>query len=73
MIVLLCLTTSSAAAANCKPIDRDATINQILSSNPGSKVLKVAEHTDNDGCEILKIRILVDGTVKAITVDAKGA
>ena len=31
-------------------------------------MLKIAEHTNEDGCMELQIRILVDGTVKAITI-----
>ncbi len=58
--------------AKCQPIDREKSISNILERNPGSKVLKIAEHTDDAGCAMLKIRILVDGTVKAVTVNPKG-
>lgn len=73
LVALLALTAAGAGmTAKCQPIDREKSISKILDSNPGSKVLKVAEQTDEDGCAMLKIRILVDGTVKAVTVNSKG-
>lgn len=63
---------STGMTAKCEPIDREKSISRILERNPGGKVLKIAEHTGKDGCARLKIRILVDGTVKAVTVKPKG-
>ena len=73
LVAILVLTAAGTGlTAKCEPIDREKSISKILDSNPGSKVLKVAEQTDEDGCAMLKIRILVDGTVKAVTVNSKG-
>lgn len=55
-------------AADCKPVNKDASINRILSDHAGSKVLKVDERQGANGCTDLEIRILIDGTVKAIVV-----
>lgn len=56
------------AADDCKPIDREASINKVLKEHSGGKVLKVDERVDDKGCAELEIRILIDGTVKAIVV-----
>jgi len=58
--------------AECQPVDREKSISRVLEEHPGGKVLKIAEQTDEDGCARLEIRILIDGTVKAITVNEKG-
>ncbi len=56
------------AQDNCKPVNRDASISRVLSDHAGSKVLKVDERKGDNGCTDLEIRILIDGTVKAIVV-----
>jgi len=60
--------SSTSIANDCKPVNREQSIQKILSENNGSKVLKVVEKYDDRGCPQLVIRILVDGTVKAIKV-----
>jgi len=68
---LLCGAGDIAVAADtaCKPVDLEKLIAKILSENDGGVVLKVDDQTDDHGCRQLLIRILVDGTVKAITVN----
>ena len=56
------------AEDNCKPVNRDASISRVLNDHAGSKVLKVDERKGANGCTDLEIRILIDGTVKAIVV-----
>ena len=71
--LLLTLTTAgTGVTANCQPIDREKSISRVLERNPGGNVLKIAEHLGEDGCARLRIRILVDGTVKAVTVNSTG-
>lgn len=55
-------------ADDCETIDRQASIVQILNDHGGGKVLKVDERTDENGCIELEIRILINGTVKAVIV-----
>lgn len=71
-MLLAFATTGAVLTADCHPIDREKSISGILERNPGGKVLKIAEHNDENGCAMLKIRILVDGTVKVVTVLPKG-
>jgi hypothetical protein len=73
--ILLGLTLAAAPVAavcqadeQCKPVNRDASISRVLNDHAGSKVLKVDEREGADGCTDLEIRILIDGTVKAIVV-----
>ena len=72
LLLLFALTGSSvasiSAASDCKPIDREASINKILKDHSGGKVLKVDERTNAQGCVELEVRILIDGTVKAVVV-----
>lgn len=72
LLLLIALTSSSVAsicAANdCKPIDREASITQILKDHSGGKVLKVDERVNDQGCAELEVRILINGTVKAVVV-----
>lgn len=69
-----CISLASSAAAgvcaasDCKPVDREASINKVLSDHAGGKVLKVDERIDGKGCVELEIRILIDGTVKAVVI-----
>ena len=55
-------------AKDCKEINADQAVANLAKEHEGSKVLKVEESTDDKGCAELKIRILIDGTVKAITI-----
>ena len=59
------------AADDCKPVNREASISKVLSDHSGGKVLKVDERKDDNGCTELEIRILIDGTVKAIVVSGQ--
>ena len=59
---------SVCAANDCKTIDREEAIAGLVAQHEGSKVLKVEESLDPQGCVELKVRILIDGTVKAITI-----
>lgn len=70
--VLTFAAAGTGITAKCQPVDREKSITRVLERNPGSKVLKVMEGKGEDGCAMLKIRILVDGTVKAVTVNPKG-
>lgn len=71
-ILLISLTSFTlagvCAADDCKPIDREASINKVLKEHTGGKVLKVDERVDAQGCAELEIRLLIDGTVKAVVV-----
>ena len=49
-------------------MDPEVVIADLVMEHEGSKVLKVEESVDDMGCVELKIRILIDGTVKAITI-----
>lgn len=66
--ILTLITAGTGIAANCPSVDKEKSIARLLEQHPGGKVLKIAEHTNEDGCMELQIRILVDGTVKAITI-----
>ena len=74
---ILCFAIASTSIAglcradDCKPVNREASISKILSDHTGSKVLKVDEKKDDNGCTELEIRILIDGTVKAIVVSGQ--
>lgn len=77
-ILLMALTGASLAslcqaADNCAPLNRDASISRILNDHAGGKVLKVDERQGKNGCIDLEIRILIDGTVKAIVVRGQKA
>lgn len=68
---MLLASTSLAGvctANDCKPVDRETSINQVLKDNAGGKVLKVDERLDDNGCVVLEIRILTNGTVKAVVI-----
>jgi len=54
-------------ADDCEQMDPESRIAQLLESG-GGKVLKVEETLDSQGCVELQIRILIDGTVKAVTI-----
>jgi len=54
-------------AADCENIDPESRIAELLEETEG-KVLKVEETIDPQGCVELQIRILIDGTVKAVTI-----
>ncbi len=56
------------AANDCEPVDRQASINKVLADHAGGKVLKVDERIDGKGCVELEIRILINGTVKAVVI-----
>ena len=57
-----------SAAEDCKAMDPKVVIADLVMEHEGSKVLKVEESVDDMGCVELKVRILIDGTVKAITI-----
>lgn len=59
---------SVSAAENCKPMDPEVVIAELVIEHEGGKVLKVEESVDEKGCVELKVRILIDGTIKAITI-----
>ena len=61
-------TANVSAADDCVSLDREAEIAKVLGQHAESKVLKVEESKDARGCTQFIIRILVDGTVQAITV-----
>ncbi len=72
-IAVFCVLSATAiggvcTADDCTEIDSDGTIADLLLENEGGKVLKVEETIDAQGCIELKVRILVNGTVKAITI-----
>ena len=71
VIAIVALIGCGIASANdqCKKIDKDAAVARVMSANPDSKVLKVIEEKDDQGCTRLKIRILKDGTVKSVPVN----
>lgn len=56
------------AADDCQPVNPEAVIADLVIENEGGKVLKVEETIDAQGCVELKVRILIDGTIKAITI-----
>lgn len=60
-------------ADDCKPVDREHSIDKVLQENTGGKVLKVEERIDDQGCVELEIRLLIDGTVKAIVVSGQSS
>ncbi len=64
--------TPVQAANKCAAIDREQSIQSVMAGNPGAKILKVIERENNNGCKVLVIRILIDGTVKAIKIKGKG-
>jgi hypothetical protein len=74
---IVCFALASASIAgvcmadDCKPVNREASISKVLSDHSGGKVLKVDERKDDNGCTELEIRILIDGTVKAIVVSGQ--
>jgi len=73
IVALSCILCSVAVgnachADGCKEIDTEQTIADLVKQNEGSKVLKVEESTDDKGCVVLEVKILVDGTVKVITI-----
>ncbi len=73
---LLCATAIGGvcAADDCKELDAEGSIAALVVEHEGGKVLKVEETLDAQGCVELQIRILIDGTVKAITIpNATGA
>ncbi len=68
-LLLAGITVGTASLANdCKTINRDSAIAKLVSEHEGSKVLKVEEALDTKGCTELKVRILIDGTIKAVTI-----
>ena len=67
---LLLAFSSVAAASDCKKLNPESAVAKVVSEH-GGKVLKVEETADSKGCKALKIRILVDGTIKAITIPTK--
>ncbi len=56
------------AANDCKPMDPESAVANLVSQHTGGKVLKVEETINAKGCAELKVRILIDGTIKAITI-----
>jgi len=60
--------SDASAAEDCKTMDPEVVIADLVIEHEGSKVLKVEESVDDMGCVELKVRILIDGTVKAITI-----
>jgi len=72
--ILLCCALSTATIANvchandCKEINTEDALADLVEQNNGGKVLKVEEAIDEQGCTMLKVRILVDGTIKAVTI-----
>jgi len=56
------------AEESCKEMDQEDIIAELVTEHEGGKVLKVEESVDAEGCVELIVRILIDGTVKAITI-----
>lgn len=56
------------AANDCETLDPESAVANLITENNGGKVLKVEESIDAQGCIELKVRILIDGTIKAITI-----
>lgn len=72
-IAVSCLLAGAAiggvcAADDCETIEPEIVIAQLVDEHEGGKVLKVEETIDEQGCVELKVRILIDGTIKAITI-----
>lgn len=68
-VVLASAAYGGVCAANdCKPMDPESAVAKLVSQHAGGKVLKVEEKIDAKGCAELKVRILIDGTIKAITI-----
>lgn len=67
---ILCVAAVGSAygAEDCQQFDADSTIAGLVGDNPDNKVLKVEESKDSKGCTVLKVRILIDGTVKVVTI-----
>ncbi len=65
--VLGSLLFLSPAAQACQAPDRERAIAQVLSQHPGGKILKVEEKKSKK-CTDLKIRVLVNGTVKLVVI-----
>ncbi len=63
--------SSVSATGNCKTLDPESAVAMLVTEHAGGKVLKVEEAADANGCKELKIRILIDGTIKAITIPNK--
>lgn len=73
ILALTCALCTSAYgvvcnADDCEDLNTELTIAALVQDNAGSKVLKVEETLDKQGCLELKVRILINGTVKAITI-----
>lgn len=67
-IASLLLTISGvAAASDCKTVNPESAVAKVVLEH-GGVVLKVEETADSKGCVELKVRILIDGTIKAITI-----
>ena len=62
------VVNSVHAAEDCKEMDQEVVIAKLVGEHEGGKVLKVEESVDEKGCVELIVRILIDGTVKAITI-----
>lgn len=72
-IAVSCLLAGAAvggvcSADDCETIEPEVIIAQLVDEHEGGKVLKVEETVDAQGCVELKVRILIDGTIKAITL-----
>ena len=67
LLVLGSLALVGPAAHACQAPDRERAIAQVLSQHPGGKILKVEEKKANE-CTDLKIRVLVNGTVKLVVI-----
>lgn len=65
--LLLVVMLLNSPASACEQPNRDVAIAQVLSDNPGGKILKVEQITEAGGCA-LHIRVLIDGTVKLVVV-----
>ncbi len=60
--------SGSPAALACQAPDKDAAIARVLAEHPGGKILKVEQKSDAKNCVNLKIRVLVNGTVKLVVI-----
>lgn len=68
MLLAGVVTTTAYGAEDCKSIDPEQAIADLVLDKEGGKVLKVEESENAHGCIELKVRILIDGTIQAITI-----
>ena len=72
VMLIAALTFVSAPVHACQTPDKDAAVAKVLSDHPGGKILKVEEKkSKSNSCSDLKIRVLVNGTVKLVVIKGR--